>query len=145
MWCNIPVQSRIWWENFKKQTLGVFIKKRLQHRTFPKYRKIFKNTYFETHLWTNASEVSAENIYNAQQTFKELFRKLAEVKTNCSSDLMCFGLWQLKIPFSAGCTNFSTLYYLRVLMFTIFQMLKPTLFHSITNQRRKRIFEKIVY
>ena len=69
---------------------------------FCKYYEIFKNTYFEKHLPTNASEVSAENIYNAQQTFKEFFRKLAEVKTQCGSDLMCFGLWQLKIPFLAA-------------------------------------------
>ena len=51
--------------------------------------------------------MSAENIYNAQQTFKELFRKLAEVKTNCSSDLMCFGLWQLVLFKSAYVHNFS--------------------------------------
>ena len=72
------------------------------------YCEIFKNTYFEKHLRTNAPEMSAGNIYNAQQTFKELFRKLAKVKTQSGRDLMCFGLWQLKIPFSACCTNFST-------------------------------------
>ena len=73
---------------------------------FCKYYEIFKNTYFEKRLRMNASEVSAEDIYNAQNTFKEFFRKLAEVKTQCGSDLMCFGLWQLKIPFLAAVQTF---------------------------------------
>ena len=76
--------------------------------------------------------MSAGNIYNAQQTFKELFRKLAKVKTQSGRDLMCFGLWQLKYHFQPVVQTLAQ-DYVKVLIFTLFQMLKPTSFHSITN------------
>ena len=88
-WCPLLIKLQI----FIQQ---LCFKKRHQHRCFPvNFAKIFKNTFFTKHLWSNASFISAQKTkmctlvktdYQQSTNSDMFFHKLNNFKSQLHSE-----------------------------------------------------------